>query len=412
MTSLYPSALVALLLTLALFWSAANAAECSDADYQSTEDLYVAAAATSACSSYATTSSLLVSVYAPCSATDCVAVMTQLAADLPDCEYYGVNQKTSLADSLEICMGDSAATTDSTTSVVTSAPVSSSTTITTPTPTSSSTTDCTADEYQSVEDLYDAAAATDACSPYASTSTLLVSIAGPCTATDCVAVMTQLAADLPDCLYDGANEKTELTDSLSVCTDDTTSEVDSSTPVATSASIPASTASSTSCTTTEVQDMWDQYVSTALSDECAADSSVGVYSVNIFTSCGSDCADKIKDLAEELPNCYYDYDLENKKQDVLEELEGCDESSSYISVTVYPDSTVEFTSTSSSAPSDEDTTTVTSDGSEVSPSNGDPAGTTAEASAVGSVSASPRASSGMRQLWAISALLAGVFLAL
>jgi hypothetical protein len=113
-----------------------------------------------------------------------------------------------------------------------------------------------------------------------------------------------------------------------------------------------------------------------------------------------------------LPNCYYDYDLENKKQDVLEELEGCDESSSYISVTVYPDSTVEFTSTSSSAPSDEDTTTVTSDGSEVSPSNGDPAGTTAEASAVGSVSASPRASSGMRQLWAISALLAGVFLAL
>ncbi|KAE8956865.1 hypothetical protein PF010_g31674, partial [Phytophthora fragariae] len=129
-----------------------------------------------------------------------------------------------------------------------------------------------ADEYQSTEDLYDTAAASSACSPYATSSSLLVTFYASCSATDCVAVLTQLAADLP------ANQKAELTDNLSVCTADTTGEVDSSTPVSTSSDstspTPASTASSTGCTTTEANEMWDLYVSTAQSDECADDSTV------------------------------------------------------------------------------------------------------------------------------------------
>ncbi|KAF1774783.1 hypothetical protein GQ600_20417 [Phytophthora cactorum] len=202
-------------------------------------------------------------------------------------------------------------------------------------------------EYTSTEDLYDAAAATSACSPYSTSSSVLVSFDTPCSATDCINVLVQLAADLPDCLYDGANQKTELTDNLGVCTD-TATEVDSHAQHAS-----RSTASSTGCTTTEVKNMWDLYVSTATSDKCASESTINGYSIFIFTSCDSECADKVKDLAEALPNCYYEYEFMNKKQDVLAELDDCEESSSYhISVTIIPDSSIEFASSASSSESD------------------------------------------------------------
>ncbi|KAE8890476.1 hypothetical protein PF003_g25655 [Phytophthora fragariae] len=270
-----------------------------------------------------------------------------------------------------------------------------------------------ADEYQSTEDLYDTAAASSACSPYATSSSLLVTFYASCSATDCVAVLTQLAADLP------ANQKAELNDNLSVCTADTTGEVDSSTPVSTSSDstspTPASTASSTGCTTTEANEMWDLYVSTAQSDECADDSTVNGYSVYIFTSCSSDCADKVKDLAEALPNCYYSYELINKKQDVLEELDDCEESSNYyISVTLYPDSTIEFASSSASSGESDTEPLVSGDTSNSEPLvSGGPADTTLDSSAVGQVggsAASPRASADLLQFTVTPSLLAGVIL--
>ncbi|KAG6587294.1 elicitin-like protein SOL13A [Phytophthora cinnamomi] len=402
-------------LSLAMLVAIANAAECTNSEATYSDSLWDAAAASSACSAYVTQINP-VYIDAPCTATSCVSYMESVAENLPGCTYSGVSNKIELQNALTACNGGDTANAGPPTTVTDAPDTSTSTTTTTnttPTPTSSSTTDCTADEYQSTEDLYNAAAASSACSPYSTSSSLLVTFYTPCSATDCVAVLTQLASDLPDCLYDGANQKTELTDNLSICTDDTTGKVDSSTPVSTSSGststtspTPASTASSTGCTTTEVNDMWDLYVSTAESDECADDSTVNGYSVYIFTSCSSDCADKIKDLAEALPNCYYDYEFMNKKQDVLEELDDCEESSNYyISVTLYPDSTIE--SASSSAPSG------VSD-SEPLVSGGDPADTTLDASTVGQVGQSavpPLVSAGLLRRTAIASLLMGAILA-
>ncbi|POM73957.1 Elicitin [Phytophthora palmivora] len=349
---LYLMSIVSTLLTLlTLLISTANAAECTDSEATYADSLWDAAAANSACSPYVVTTNP-VYINAPCS-TSCIPVMEDVAEKLPSCTFSGVSNKIELQNSLTVCNGGD--TTDPGSPTTTTDTTSTSTTTTTPTPTSSSTTDCTTDEYQSTEDLYDTAAATSACSPYSTSSSLLVTFDTPCSATDCIDVLVQLAADLPDCLYDGANQKTELTDNLGVCTD----AADTSTPTSTSAPTsgdtstsptPASTASSSGCTTTEVKDMWDLYISTATSDECSADSTVNGYSVYIFTSCDSECASKVKDLAEALPNCYYDYEFMNKKQDVLEELDDCEESvNNYISITIYPDSSIEFTSSSASS---------------------------------------------------------------
>ncbi|KAG6960869.1 hypothetical protein JG688_00009364 [Phytophthora aleatoria] len=330
---------------LALLSSVTDAVECTDSEAAYAGTLWDDAGTTSACAQYVVATNP-VYIDAPCTATDCVGVMEGVAENLPSCTFSGVSNKIELQNALTVCNGGDTEDAGSPTAV-TDAPITSSST--TPTPTSSSATDCTTEEYTSTEDLYDAAAATSACSPYSTSSSVLVSFDTPCSATDCINVLVQLAADLPDCLYDGANQKTELTDNLGFCTD-TATEVDSSTPASTSGTTsssptPASTASSTGCTTTEVKDMWDLYVSTVTSDKCASESTVNGYSIFIFTSCDSECADKVKDLAEALPNCYYEYEFMNKKQDVLAELDDCEESSSYhISVTIIPDSSIEFAS--------------------------------------------------------------------
>ncbi|ETN08538.1 hypothetical protein PPTG_23031 [Phytophthora nicotianae INRA-310] len=149
--------------------------------------------------------------------------------------------------------------------------------------------------------------------------------------------------------------------------------------------------------------MWDLYVSTATSDACAADSTVNGYSVYILTSCDSECADKIKDLAEALPNCYYYYEFMNKKQDVLEELDDCGESSSYhISVTIYPDSPIKFASSTSSSESDTEPLL-----------SGDPADETLDSSTVG-IASSARLSQtfvGIDQMWSFLLLQIAIILA-
>ncbi|ETK86159.1 hypothetical protein L915_09191 [Phytophthora nicotianae] len=149
--------------------------------------------------------------------------------------------------------------------------------------------------------------------------------------------------------------------------------------------------------------MWDLYVSTATSDACAADSTVNGYSVYILTSCDSECADKIKDLAEALPNCYYYYEFMNKKQDVLEELDDCGESSSYhISVTIYPDSSIEFASSTSSSESDTEPLL-----------SGDPADETLDSSTVGIASSAGLSQTfvGIDQMWSFLLLQIAIFLA-
>ncbi|RLN72161.1 hypothetical protein BBJ28_00005980 [Nothophytophthora sp. Chile5] len=389
------SVFLAVVTVVAISPGGSNAAECTDSEAAYADEVWLTAATTSACSQYATQTNP-VYVSAPCTATSCISVMEQVAEDLPDCTYSGINNKIEVENALTVCNGGS--TTDpgsiTTTAPSTDAPeVTTATTAATPTPTSSSTTDCTTDEYQSTIDLYDTAAASSACSPYASSSTVLVSVYAPCSATDCVDVMTQLASDLPDCLYDGSNEKAELEDGLTVCGVDSSGEVDSSTPTGDSSTLaPTSTASNTDCTTSEVNDMWNSFITTATSSACADDSIISAYSIYIDTLCSSACADKIKALAEDLPNCYYYYEFINKKEELLDDIDSCSDYSTYMYISMYPDDSIDSTSATSTPAATADSTT---DGTSSS------FGTTSGASA-------PSSSIIVLSLWLVATLLTAV----
>nr|ABB55956.1 elicitin-like protein RAL13J [Phytophthora ramorum] len=234
--------------------------------------------------------------------------------------------------------------------------------------------ECTDSETTYANSVWAAAAATSACAPYV-TQTEPVYVNAPCTATDCVTVVEGVAKNLPDCTYSGINNKIEVQNALTSCnggdTEDAgtlttdapasttaTSEVDSGTSTSSSSSLtpsatasiapisnssssltPASTASTTSCTTTEVTSISNLFNSTAKSAECTADSNINSSSVDISTSCASYCTDRVSDLAEELPDCYYDYMHTNIKAHVLEEIGGCTISvTANVSTTFYPDS--------------------------------------------------------------------------
>ncbi|RLN72170.1 hypothetical protein BBJ28_00005977 [Nothophytophthora sp. Chile5] len=206
---------------------------------------------------------------------------------------------------------------------------------------------CTTAEAQSVVDLYVTAATSSACSPYNASTSALVAIYSPCSAADCVAVMTQLAEDLPDCYQDDISEKSELTEGLKVCVLDPSSDADGSTPTLNSTSASSSSSSTetfpnVNCTTSEVIDTWSLSNSTATSSECAADS-IAVVSVFIDTLCTSACAKNLQALAEELPNCYYAYRELNMKEELLSNIDACDKYPS-ISFTLILDPAVEATS--------------------------------------------------------------------
>eukprot|EP00644_Phytophthora_capsici_P007382 jgi/Phyca11/16638/fgenesh1_pg.PHYCAscaffold_21_\ len=260
---------------------------------------------------------------APCSDTGCLNVMEDVADSLTSCTISGVNYKINLQNALSVCTGGGTTTTTTTT--------------TTPTPTSSSTTECTAAEYQSTEDLYDAAAAT--------------------------------SARYYRCFW----WHNRYSNSVIAYT-----SVDSI--------------------------EYGLYDHRATSDECAADSTVNDFSVYIFTTCDSECVDKIKDLAEGLPNCYYDYEFMNKKQDVLEELDKCASSNYYLTVTIFPDSTVDDTVTSTSTP-----ISTPSGGSEtLAPESGELPDTTLDSSTTGAESDTPQIFASSFQVMAI--VVAAVFL--
>jgi hypothetical protein len=80
---------------------------CSDADNQVLLDLYSAGAMTDACAPYADFMPIgTAAVYWPCEATDCNAIMAQVASDMPDCWYRGSNQKETLQEAVDRCNGD------------------------------------------------------------------------------------------------------------------------------------------------------------------------------------------------------------------------------------------------------------------------------------------------------------------
>lgn len=96
-----------LALTLALIAATATvaqAANCTDAEVQQTEDLYVAAGQTAECAPNATVNGLFVWINFYCN-DPCEPIMKQLALDLPDCYDGDINAKTSLQVTIDYCEG-------------------------------------------------------------------------------------------------------------------------------------------------------------------------------------------------------------------------------------------------------------------------------------------------------------------
>eukprot|EP00644_Phytophthora_capsici_P007383 jgi/Phyca11/506685/fgenesh2_kg.PHYCAscaffold_21_\ len=211
--------------------------------------------------------------------------------------------------------------------------------------------------------------------------------------------MEQVGEQLPDCTVSGVNNKIEVQNAMTVCNGEDTIETDApfvspptaaplitTAPIVTSApfqtlaplstlaprpggdasgtsgttttaptstdgsvdwslgssstSSPAASSSTTSCTTSEVSTLVSLYTETAKSSSCAPDATLSSYSVYIFTKCGSSCATKLKTLANDVPNCYYDYESSNKKTSLLKQIDDCSgPTATYISTTVFLSST-------------------------------------------------------------------------
>jgi len=187
----------------------------------------------------------------------------------------------------------------------------------------SSAAECTAAEDQSITDAYTAAAATSACSSYASTG-ILIMITPPCSATDCIAVMQDLANTIPNCTSSSVStsEKDQIIQSLSIC--------------ATPAPTPASTASSTNCTSSEAEETFNAFYTAATGDVCASAATIDSYSVVIEAPCNSTCATTIRDFAAALPNCNYElaYESTNKKEDIGTQFTICEGVSNDTNVSV------------------------------------------------------------------------------
>jgi hypothetical protein len=215
--------------------------------------------------------------------------------------------------------------------------------------------ECTDAEVAHDDELWTWVATQAACAQYATGTS---GFNWPCDATNCTAVIAAMATSLSDCTYSGVSNKIEVQNAITICTGGDTSNPGSPTTEApsttapapaTTAPSPAATASNTDCVTSEVSDMVDLYTAAATSDECAAESSVSTSSIVITTYCGSACASKLEELATSLPNCFYGYQSENLKADLLEQLDACigADTSTAVSVTLNPEESTEAPSTTS-----------------------------------------------------------------
>ncbi|KAK1946885.1 hypothetical protein P3T76_002437 [Phytophthora citrophthora] len=265
-----------------------NAAECTDAEWQSSQSIWSWAATTSACAQYAVGTSF---VSAPCSAKSCVSVMEQVGEQLPDCTVSGVNNKIEVQNAMTVCNGEDTIETDAPfVSPPTAAPLITTAPIVTSAP------------FQTLAPL----------------STLAPRPGGDTSGTSTTATTATTALTSTDGSVDWNLGSSS-----------------SSTPS------PVATSSTTSCTTSEVSNLVSLYTEAAKSSFCTPDSTLSSYSVYIFTKCGSSCATQLKTLAEDVPNCYYDYESSNKKAPLLKQIDDCTGPSptNYISTTVFLSST-------------------------------------------------------------------------
>lgn len=248
-----------------------NAAECTDAEVQTSQNIWGWAATTSACAQYAVGDSF---VSAPCTALSCVAVMEQVGEQLPDCTVSGVNNKIEVQNAMTVCNGEDLTPTDAPfVSPPTAAPLRTIAPITTSAPFETS----------------------------APLSSLAPRPGGSSTGTAATSATS-----------DGSVDSTA----------DSTLRTGSS--GSSSASSPAVTSSTTTCTTSQAATIVDKYTTAAKSPLCVSDSTISTYSIYIFTKCASSCATTLKTLANELPNCLDEISVTNVKTSLLDEIDACD----------------------------------------------------------------------------------------
>lgn len=298
-----------------------SSAACSAFQEQTTMQLYDAAAATAACAPYAVTSTSFTYISAPCSASACVAVAEELAAQLPDCEINGANEKSQLQDALAACGSTSASSSSSSaTTAYTDIPVATRS----PSASSSSSSsvsvgdECTDAQLTNMTNLYMEAAATSACSDYMSTTS--IEIYAPCTATTCIAVIEDMAAAMPNCSYEGVNLKQELEDAFGSCGASGSSTSYTDIPVVTKSA--SSSSDSGECSNSELEELMYLYTLAAGTDACAAYSTVTSTYVDIEPPCyATACLSELVGVASQMPNC--SYEGVNYKSSLTQGIEDC-----------------------------------------------------------------------------------------
>ncbi|KAG2766998.1 hypothetical protein Pcac1_g21649 [Phytophthora cactorum] len=179
--------------------------------------------------------------------------------------------------------------------------------------------ECTDAEVAHDDDLWTWAASQPACAQYASGTTAFY---WPCDATDCTAVLATMAASLSDCTYSGVSNKIEVQNAITTCTGG-----DSTDPGSPTTDAPSTTAPAPPVT-----------------------SSYGFqHGLCGFRGLRYACASKLEELATSLPNCYYGYQSENLKSDLLDQLDSCTgaDSTYALNVVLKPEKTTEPPSTTS-----------------------------------------------------------------
>ncbi|KAF4318964.1 hypothetical protein BBO99_00005221 [Phytophthora kernoviae] len=265
---------------------AVGAAACTDAEDQVITDAYTTAASTSACAEHSSVSDLLITIMPPCSATECIAVVEQLAESIPNCTIgsSSSNRKVSLLQSLEIC--------------ATPAPTPAST---------ASTTNCSISETNETFNLFLETSEGEACNSSATLQMYYITFDTPCNSS-CALALHDLGDALPNCYFerDENNKKEYLAKQFEFC-EQLDDDLNISISIRADYILANPSSLVTNCTDEEIQKTLDFYLTVATNETCVNDSSICSHDIHVNTDCSSDCGELIQDLYYDLPKCYYDH---------------------------------------------------------------------------------------------------------
>lgn len=173
--------------------------DCSGPEVTTVANVYLAAVLSSACQQYVTTdASGYTYISAPCSATQCLAIMENMAEQLPDCYEDGVNLKDDIVQSLASCSYSSGASADPSTAA----------------------SQCTSSQVSSLAYLTNTLVLSGDCKQYVTATSTEWYIAVPCDATKCLSTVAELVQQMPDCEFEGTNYKEELSLQWQSCSGD------------------------------------------------------------------------------------------------------------------------------------------------------------------------------------------------